>query len=116
MSPLCQCYEPALRLTDAAVCLCVCSSSSRPALPYSSHISSELVWVGRTHPHVTVPAGGAARLPLAAAVTRPGLYDLGSVGVACRRAGADAAELTEQSARTESAVVVRRATDATRLN
>ena len=56
---------------------------------------------------MTVPAGGSTRLPLAAAVTRPGLYDLGSVGVACRRAGADSAELTEQSARAESAVIVR---------
>ncbi|KAF0297930.1 Trafficking protein particle complex subunit 8 [Amphibalanus amphitrite] len=90
------------------------SSSSRRSLPYSSHISSDLVWVGRTHPHVTVPAGGSARLPLAAAVTRPGLYDLGSVGVACRRAGADATDLTEQSAHTESAVVVRRLVETAR--
>ena len=64
---------------------------------------------------MTVPAGGSARLPLAAAVTRPGLYDLGSVGVACRRAGADAADLTEQSARAESAVVVRRLVDGAKL-
>ncbi|XP_043229133.1 trafficking protein particle complex subunit 8-like isoform X2 [Amphibalanus amphitrite] len=90
------------------------SSSSRRSLPYSSHISSDLVWVGRTHPHVTVAAGGSARLPLAAAVTRPGLYDLGSVGVACRRAGAEATDLTEQSAHTESAVVVRRLVETAR--
>lgn len=80
-------------------------------LPYSCHVSGELVWVGRTHPYVTVPAGGAARLRLAAAVARPGLYDLGSVGVACRRVGGADSELTEQTARVESAVLVRDVTD-----
>ncbi|XP_037084981.1 trafficking protein particle complex subunit 8-like [Pollicipes pollicipes] len=83
------------------------TSSPRSPLPYSSHVSAELTWVGRTHPHMTVAAGGSARLSLAAAVTRPGLYDLGAVGVACRPADDADAQLTEQTARVESAVVVR---------